>query len=149
MEKICANCGKTFSKLATRAASQWERQRYCSLKCNGRRPKGVDLQNGLQAAFDDRYIPEPNSGCWIWMGAAWTSPSGLRGKMYSAHQRQRIASHVSYELHTGPIPAGLIICHKCDTPICVNPNHLYAGTHQDNSDDKMRRGRHRNQYTAA
>ena len=82
---------------------------------------------------------EPNTGCWLWAGAAW--PSGY-GKV-KVRQSTMLAHRRSYELHHGGIPKGAIICHRCDTPRCVNPEHLYAGTDADNSRDKMARGRDR------
>lgn len=88
--------------------------------------------------FIDKFIPEPNSGCWLW--TAYTLPKGygrikVDGKAVLAHR-------VSHELHVGPIPEGLHVLHRCDTPSCVNPDHLFLGTPQDNMTDKMQKGRH-------
>ena len=56
--------------------------------------------------------------------------------------RKSVSTHrLSYELHYGEIPQGMEICHKCDNPCCINPDHLFAGTRQDNIDDRERKGR--------
>ena len=77
--------------------------------------------------------------CWLWQGGKVGSAG--YGRLYFGGEGHR-AHRVSYELCNGPIPEGLIVRHKCDNPPCVNPDHLEVGTHQDNSDDKVSRGRH-------
>lgn len=87
--------------------------------------------------FAAKYFEEPNSGCWLW--TAGTNARGygqfaLRGRSCGAHR-------ASWELHRGPIPDGSCVLHRCDTPPCVNPDHLFLGTHADNAADMMEKGR--------
>ena len=77
------------------------------------------------------------SGCWIWMKAV--SPAGY-GKI-SYLGKNRIAHRVSYMEFIGGIPGDLCALHRCDTPSCINPNHLFLGTKGDNNRDAMRKGR--------
>lgn len=90
--------------------------------------------------FEDKYIPEPNSGCWIWLGATWRSRGGIRGRFFSSGA-WKLAHRSAYEILVGAIPAGLLVCHRCDTPLCVNPDHLWLGTHNDNMADMAAKGR--------
>lgn len=80
------------------------------------------------------YIPVPESGCWLWLGGVDKSGYGIMSGNAKAYR-------VSYELHNGPIPAGMSVCHRCDVPLCINPKHLFLGTTADNMADKKRKAR--------
>ena len=100
------------------------------------RPRGCSLSEAL----DFYSISEPNSGCLLWAGYADTLGYGklkVKNRMLFAHR-------VAWEQVNGPIPAGMIICHKCDVPSCINPAHLFLGTHSDNAADRVRKGRQSN-----
>lgn len=78
--------------------------------------------------------------CWLWTASVDTSGYGWG---ISVNRSRRITAHrYSWMLKNGPIPRGMIICHKCNTPRCVNPKHLYAGTHKDNMRDLLSSGNH-------
>jgi hypothetical protein len=86
-------------------------------------------------------IPEPNSGCWLWLGALSNSGYGRImithhgvGKVQSAHR-------VSWREVNGEIPGGMYVLHRCDQRSCVNPDHLFLGTQQDNMNDMVAKGR--------
>ena len=80
------------------------------------------------------------SGCIEWARKT-RLPEGY-GRM-AVNGKQKLVHRVSYEISIGPIPDGLLILHHCDNPPCINPSHLFLGTKRDNSDDKVRKGRHR------
>lgn len=87
--------------------------------------------------FTDLYEVSED-GCWLWKGgrASMGRYGCLKvdGKTVSAHR-------YSYQIHVGEIPEGMFICHHCDVPLCVNPEHLFAGTAKQNYDDMIQKGR--------
>lgn len=87
--------------------------------------------------FWSRVLKHPYPGCWEWQKITTHNGYGeiwVDGKMLRAHR-------VSWEMVNGKIPDGIFVLHKCDNPSCVNPSHLFLGTHQDNMDDCARKGR--------
>lgn len=90
------------------------------------------------ARFEEKWIPEPNSGCHLWIGA--TSDFG-HGVFWNGERT--VPAHVfSCEAAGHPVPHGLFGLHRCDTPCCVNAAHIFAGTKADNSADMLRKKRH-------
>lgn len=78
--------------------------------------------------------------CWLWSGLRYSNGYGHINA--SGHNGANLLAHrVSWEIHNGPIPDGYHVCHKCDTPPCVNPEHLFLGTRSDNMRDMHAKGR--------
>ena len=81
-----------------------------------------------QERFDAKWMPEPMSGCWLWIGA--TTDNGY-GKI-TVNMKRLYAHRVSYERSRGPIPGGMHIDHLCRTRCCVNPDHMEVVTPKEN-----------------
>lgn len=85
-----------------------------------------------------RYIPIPETGCWLYDGYWGTHGYGMANR---AGSNPQCTHRMAYEEAYGPIPAGMHVLHKCDTRPCINPLHLSLGTNADNVADMMRKGR--------
>ena len=84
-------------------------------------------------------MPEPNSGCWLWLGSLWGNGYG---NLSNGSRQPRLGAHRgSWMAFRGPIAEGMDVCHRCDVPICVNPDHLFLGTRKDNMQDCKAKGR--------
>jgi hypothetical protein len=91
----------------------------------------------LPARIESKIQRVPFCGCWLWMGSG-----GRYGYVWFEGKLRR-AHSVVFELSGGSVPEGQELMHTCDIGLCVNPDHLVAGTHQENMTDMVRKGRSR------
>jgi len=98
------------------------------------------LRKSVEKRLLDGCVPEPNTGCWLWTKSIkhfGYGAIGIGGGWVEFTHR------ASYIIFKGEIPDGIIVRHKCDTPSCINPEHLILGTIKDNSQDMVDRRRHK------
>lgn len=93
--------------------------------------------------FSSKVAVDESSGCWNWTAAK--NEHGYGRYQTGVKTGVKLAHRLSFEMATGPIPPGLIACHKCDNPSCVNPTHLFLGDRDDNAKDCAKKGRTRGQ----
>jgi hypothetical protein len=81
------------------------------------------------------------TGCWEWQGARSNVGYGKMTVVCSGKKTNKLTHRLSYEQFRGEIPAGMCVLHRCDVPYCINPDHLFLGTYEDNSRDMRNKGR--------
>jgi len=106
-------------------------------KRGGNGPK-KDFRGSLAERFESKTIPEPNSGCLLWLGAV--RPHGY-GKI-SDGPKLADATHIAFKLAGKEVPVGADVLHTCDNPYCVNLDHLFIGDAKANVADMIAKGRH-------
>lgn len=135
--RMCEQCGGAFyasrSNLARRAV------RFCGRVCYYAHKSDSEARFWERVNKDGPLPADPTLGpCWDWTGATFSNGYGhvVRGGV------NLLTHRVAWEKENGPIPDGLLVLHKCDRPSCLRVSHLFLGTHADNNDDMMSKGRH-------
>ena len=91
----------------------------------------------MTTQFEFWFRVDKRQDCWLWLGSVNNYGYGTLG-----HNKKVILAHrYAWEITNGAIPDGLLVCHSCDNPPCVNPDHLFLGTHTDNLNDCISKGR--------
>jgi hypothetical protein len=130
--RVCMHCGGSFT--VPRSHLTRRPSLYCSHACHAEAD-----HLAAEARVAERFWSRVGKSdeCWIYKG--FLDKDGYGG--FWAHGRNLKAHRIAWNLTNGPIPDGLRVCHRCDNPSCVRPDHLFLGTDADNVRDRQAKGR--------
>lgn len=124
---LCVVCGGAAQK------------RY-AITCSGHCTRVLSQKKRVRPSLEERFWKRvwKTNGCWIWKG----KPDSAGYGTISINDWPHKAHRISWQITHGELPAGMFVCHHCDNPLCVRPNHLFLGTAQSNKRDCVLKHRH-------
>lgn len=139
--RTCRECGSAFQAEQRNIDNGFGN--FCSRSCstiNFKRSRYEPIEQRIWK-FVKKNDPSEPDGCWEWTGGTSRGYGTIREG--NGSKSNILAHRLSYEICYGKIPDGNYVCHTCDNKLCVRPDHLFAGTAQDNMSDKVKKGRQR------
>jgi hypothetical protein len=136
--RVCAQCSQVFG-IPRPSRLKAHEGIFCSRKCYHANRAGRITSPEIRFW---KHV-DKTADCWLWTGAQCKGYGQL-----SSPKRSRYAHRLSWEISNGDIPEGLQVLHRCDTPLCVRPDHLFLGTNTDNIEDRIKKQRYVRLITA-